>query len=189
MVSKVAGFAQWASERLEWRRDPQSASAASARRVDEAFRTTSVPLYGLPASVACKRSITYGSAVPMWGPVPVSGERIVRFGLAHETDRGGRLVVDSEVERPIDIAEHFVVLQARFGHARQHVTVQRTCAVEVDHLPRDARLYGAWDAPDPTEWICLVPLSDVVLRVKADAFALSELRLVRVIDPSSYLAG
>jgi len=81
MQSKVRGFVQWANERLEWRRDPPSAAAASARRVDEAFRTTAVPIYGMPASVECERSITYGPEVPM-GPVPVGGEHIVRFVTA-----------------------------------------------------------------------------------------------------------
>lgn len=189
MVSKVRGFAQWANERLEWRRDPPSASAASARRVRDAFRTTPVPLYGLPASVQCERSITYGSEVPMWGPIPVGGEHIVRFGLTHLVPGAGNLRVDSEVERPIDTVERSVLLATCWGHLRQHVTIQRTCEVEVDDRPHDARLYLPWDAADPTHWACLVPLPAVVLRVKAQAFALSELRLVRVVDPSSYLAG
>jgi hypothetical protein len=189
MLSKVRGFAQWANERLEWRRDPRSASAASARRVQDAFQTTAVPLYGLPASVACTRSISYGSEVPMWGPIPAGGEHIVRFGLTHLVRGSGKLEVYSEEERPIDILERSVLLVTRWGHLGEHMTIQRTCEVEVDRRPHDARLYLPWEAVDPTDWACLVPLPGVVLRVEAHAFPLSELRLVRVVDPNSYLAG
>ena len=125
----------------------------------------------------------------MRGPIPVGGEQIVRFGLTHEMAGGGELMVDSEVERPIDFVEQFILLRACFGDPGQHVTVQRTCEVEVDDRPRDARLYLPWDAADPTDWVCLVPLPGVVLRVKAHAFPLSELRLARITDPSRYLTG
>lgn len=189
MLSKVRGFAQWANERLEWRRDPRSASAASGRRVRDAFRTTAVPLYGLPTSVECTRSVSYGAEVPMWGPVPVGGEHIVRFGLTHLVPGAGSLEVDSEVERPIGTVERSVLLATRWRRPGQHVTIQRTCEVEVDGLRQEARLYLPWDAADPTDWACLVPLLGVVLRVRALAFPLSGLRLVRVTEPDSYLAG
>ncbi len=125
----------------------------------------------------------------MWGPIPVGGEHIVRFGLTHQLTGSGSLEVHSVVERPIDAVERSVVLATRWGHPGQHVTTQRTCEVEVDDRPRDARLYLPWDAADPTDWACLVPLPGVVLRVKADAFPLSQLRLVRVTDPGRYLDG
>jgi hypothetical protein len=189
VLSKVRGFTQWANERLEWRRDPRSASAASSRQVQDAFRATATPLYGLPVSVQCRRSISYGSEVPMWGPIPAGGEQIVRFGLTHEMAGGGELTVDSEVERPIDFVEQSILLQTRFADSGQQVTVQRTGEVEVDDQPRDARMYLPWDAADPTDWACVVPLHGVVLRVKAHAFPLSRLRLVRVTDLSRYLAG
>ena len=189
MQSKVRGFVQWANERLEWRRDPRSAAAASARRVDEAFRTTAVPLYGLPASVECERSITYGPEVPMWGPVPVGGEHIVCFGLTHLVPGSGSVEVDSEVERPIEAVDRSVLLATRWDRPGQDVTIQRTYEVEVDGVPHEARLYLPWDAADPTDWVCLVPLTGVVLLIRGDAFPLSRLRLVRVADPDSYLAG
>jgi hypothetical protein len=148
-----------------------------------------VPLYGLPASVACTRSISYGPEVPRWGPVPAGGEHIARFGLTHLVPASGKLEVHSEVERPIDSVERSVLLATRWGHLGQHVTIQRTCEVEVDERPHDARLYLPWESADPTDWVCVLPLPGVVLRVKADAFPLSALRLVRVPDPTGHLAG
>ena len=125
----------------------------------------------------------------MWGPIPVGGYQIVRFGLTHQLTGSGSLEVHSEVERPIDVVERSVVLATRWGHPGQQVTMQRTCEVEVDDRPRETRLYLPQDAEDPTDWACLVSLPGVVLRVKAHAFPLSQLRLVRVTDPSRYLAA
>lgn len=124
----------------------------------------------------------------MWWPIPVGGEHIVRFGLTHLVPESGRLEIDSEIERPVDSVERSVLLATRWGHPGQQVTIQRTCKVEVDDRPRDARLCLPWDVVDPTDWVCLVPLPGVVLQVKAHAFPLSELRLVRVTDSNSYLA-
>ena len=125
----------------------------------------------------------------MWGPIPVGGEQIVRFGLTHQLTGSGSLEVHSDVEHPIDAVERSVVLATRWGDPGQQVTTQRTGEVEVDDQPRDARMYLPWDAVDPTDWACLVPLHGVVLRVKAHAFPLSRLRLVRITGPSRYLAG
>ncbi len=125
----------------------------------------------------------------MRGPIPVGGEQIVRFGLTHQPTGSGSLEVHSEVERPIDAVERSVVQATRWGHSGQQVTIPRTGQVEVDHRSREARLYLPWDAADPTDWACIVPLPGVVLRNKARAFPLSQLRLVRVTDPSRYLAA
>jgi hypothetical protein len=119
----------------------------------------------------------------------VGDEQIVRFGLTRQLTGSGSLEVHSDVEHPIDFVEQSILLQTRFGDPGQQVTVQRTGEVEVDDQPREARMYLPWDAADPTDWACLVPLHGVVLRVKAHAFPLSRLRLVRVTDPSRYLAG
>ncbi len=126
---------------------------------------------------------------PDVGPIPVGDEQIVRFGLTRQLTGSGSLEVHSDVEHPIDFVEQSILLQTRFGDPGQQVTVQRTGEVEVDDQPREARMYLPWDAADPTDWACLVPLHGVVLRVKAHAFPLSRLRLVRVTDPSRYLAG
>jgi hypothetical protein len=65
MAGQVTGFLQWAVERLRARRHPVGAHQAEHERVVAAFRSTTVPLYGLPPDYQCLRSISWGSDVPM----------------------------------------------------------------------------------------------------------------------------
>ena len=91
MSGEVAGFFEWASERRILRRDPEGALKARTDRLYSDFRSTTVPLYGLPSSYECERNIKWGQEVPMrWG-LPVGGTRTTRFGLSHSSSAGGQL--------------------------------------------------------------------------------------------------
>jgi hypothetical protein len=122
----------------------------------------------------------------MWGPLPVGGEDVVRFGLTHATSDRGGVEVDSEVRPSIDALERLLILQMAWGASRRKVSVTKSHEINVDDVIINARLYLPLEATDPLDRGCLAALPGVVLRVKATGFPLSRLHLVRVRDLRPY---
>lgn len=188
MTGEVTGFFRWVAERLKVRRDPVGAYRAEQDRVASDFRSTTVPLYGLPPDYQCFRSITWGSDVPMRGGLPVGSEVTQRFGLTHALPTGCGLEVDSVQDESAAQVERFLHY-SRWGPGGTQVSVERPHDLLVDGQGRTIRLLLPWEQESPVDWACAVQVEGCVLKVKAQGFPLSDVQLVRITDVNPYLGG
>jgi riboflavin kinase, archaea type len=185
-VSDVAGFFEWAVERIRWRLDQKGAYQAEQDRVHTDFLNTSVPMYGLPPSCKCVRGITWGSDAPLRGGLPVGTEATTRFGLIHGKPGGGGLEVDSVVGHGATEVE-YMLAHSRWGVDGRQVSIERPYEMMVGDSRRKVRLLLPWEQDSPSNWACAVPVEGCVLKVKAQEYPLSEVTLVRVTDVGLYL--
>ena len=184
MPDEVTGFFHWASSHhrahqralarseARWRGAESAAEAAEARLVADAdrmrseFRSTSVPLYGLPPSYECQRSIQQSRAVERmrWGRT-VGELRTTRFGLTHNSSVRSSLVVDSVPGARVgDLEKNLTRVPMPWGHERRQNATGRTHRLKVDGDETEVRLLLPWDLDDPEYWACAIEVEGCCAR-------------------------